>query len=86
MACFDFDESQDWTVPSDDVDLTVLRPITGSHDAISQRAKVVDGQDLGFATETQSVEQNGKRHKSKRGRAYVRAATTADKVSAAKAA
>jgi hypothetical protein len=46
LARFDFDESEDLSFPTDDVHFAVFGPIPGGHDAISQRSKIIDSQQL----------------------------------------
>ena len=63
MAGLHFDEDKDVAVAGDDVDFPVFRAIAGCDDAIAERTKIVDREDLGFAAEAEEpVEKQRKWH------------------------
>src|SRR5437762_9808347 len=50
-------------LPGDDIDFAVLGTVAGSHDLVTKRSDVINGQDLGSAAECQkAMEKKRKRH------------------------
>ena len=63
LAGFDFDEDEDIVLPSDDVHFAAFGPVTGSDDAESNGAKVVEAEDFRAAAERQeAVQEKRKGH------------------------
>jgi len=58
LASFNFDKDQHIAFPRDHVDFATVGTVAGCHDSISERAKVIDGENLGATAKTEnSVEE-----------------------------
>src|SRR5437867_6330043 len=63
-AGFYLHKNERGALPGDDIDFAVLGTVAGSHDPVTERSDVINGQDLGSAAECQkAMEKKRKRHR-----------------------
>src|SRR2546425_11679341 len=66
LAGFYLHKNERGALPGDDIDFAVLGTVAGSHDPVTERSDVINGQDLGSAAECQKpMEKKRKRHRGK---------------------